>query len=705
MYTFYCDDTLFYKSGMDDESLYVLGAKLSFELGKVGAFSFTLPPTNKVYDYIQKLKSIITVYDDEEEIFRGRVLYDEKNIYKNKIVTCESELAFLLDSVKRPFEHQGSIADFFADLIENHNSQVDTDKRFVVGKVTVKDNNDYINRSSEDYKKTYDVITEKLINTHGGYLKMRVDNGVRYVDYLEEYGEVNDQIIEFGVNLLDIKEYITAENIITCLIPLGAKDDTTGKRLTIKSVNGQSDYLENKTGVELFGKIFGIQTWDDVTVAQNLKEKGQEYLSSNIEMSVTLTLKAVDMHLLNVNTDRIKVGDKLRVVSLAHGIDKYFECSSVGIDVMNPSNNSYVFGSTYKTLTDPKEDVDDKTVIYVDEVLNKGKEELKQEIVEVKDKLTQEEIMNIITKNGEVEGVYLIDGQIWIDGTYIRAESIDAEKISADAIKSKNYVEDSQGSFLNLDDGSFKSKNLEWNAEGQMIAKDGTFEGTVNATGGNISNFEIKDDMLKKHIARTYDFTEADLEKITNIIMETEETTEEDIARLDINKDGYISSKDYVMIKNYISADNNIDVSMSVGINEESDVDLLKFHNNKNDKNIFRISAFGKTIVEDLHVNKLTVATNTIEKKVNGKTHTVDVSNITGHIGNTFAFLVVMRSWVAMNGGGRAVIFHGIQKQNYIGSYTLFSGNYAGSVSLSGTTLTINFHDNNGGGYAIYPLI
>ena len=426
MYRFYCDDTLFFMSGVDDEDYYLLDAKLTLEKGKVGTLSFTLPSSNIAYNRINKLKSIITVLDNDEEIFRGRVLYDEKDYYNRKTITCEGELAFLLDSIQRPYTYQGSINGFFTNLINNHNSQVDVNKKFVVGNITVNDDNDYINRSSTDYDNTYNVITKKLIETNGGYLKTRLVDGVRYIDYLEEYGETNEQVIEFGVNLLDIKEFITAEDIFTCLIPLGSKNEDTGERLTIESVNSGRDYLENDTAIDLFGRIWATNTWEDVTVASNLKTKAQAYLDANIEMSVTLTLKAIDLHLMNVNTDRIKEGDKLRVISLPHNIDKYFECTKVAINPLDPSNNEYTFGSTYKTLTDPSTTIDNVTATYVEQAITKVEESTQQQIANVKDTLTQEEIMNIITNNGQVEGVYLVDGQIWINATYIDAEDLNA---------------------------------------------------------------------------------------------------------------------------------------------------------------------------------------------------------------------------------------------------------------------------------------
>lgn len=73
----------------------------------------------------------------------------------------------------------------------------------------------------------------------------------------------------------------------------------------------------------------------------------------------------------------------------------------------------------------------------------------------------------------------------WIDGGKIYTGSITADKIATDAIRSKNYVANSTGSFLNLVDGTFDSKYLKWDASGNITAK-----------GGTIGKYKITDQWL-----------------------------------------------------------------------------------------------------------------------------------------------------------------------------------------------------------------
>ena len=67
----------------------------------------------------------------------------------------------------------------------------------------------------------------------------------------------------------------------------------------------------------------------------------------------------------------------------------------------------------------------------------------------------------------------------------IKADAVTAAKIATDAIKSRNYIDNSVGSFLNLADGSFKSKNLKWNANGDLTASNANITGAINATSGS----------------------------------------------------------------------------------------------------------------------------------------------------------------------------------------------------------------------------
>ena len=105
-------------------------------------------------------------------------------------------------------------------------------------------------------------------------------------------------------------------------------------------------------------------------------------------------------------------------------------------------------------------------------------------------------------------GTYIFDKETIIDGGSIKTDtitgnqilagSITADKIATDAIKSHNYISSggTQGSFLNLGDGSFTSPNLSWDSNGNLIAKNANLSGEITATNGSIGKYKITDQWL-----------------------------------------------------------------------------------------------------------------------------------------------------------------------------------------------------------------
>ena len=105
-------------------------------------------------------------------------------------------------------------------------------------------------------------------------------------------------------------------------------------------------------------------------------------------------------------------------------------------------------------------------------------------------------------------GTYILDKETIIDGGSIKTDtitgnqilagSITADKIATDAIKSRNYISSggTQGSFLNLGDGSFTSPNLSWDSNGNLIAKNANLSGEITATKGSIAGWTIISDKM-----------------------------------------------------------------------------------------------------------------------------------------------------------------------------------------------------------------
>lgn len=351
-----------------DNTLSLFSPKLTLEMGKAGSLQFQIPPSNKYYNALPQLTTTITVEMDDIEIFRGRVLTNNRNFNNVRTIYCEGDLAYLVDSVQKAEKYDGKAHALFRKIIAAHNARVEASKRFTVGNITVEDRDvlltgksddiqdvetgkfDYkqiaINSIADEWQNTFDFIETCLIDYTGGYLRTRRQNGVTYVDLLADYGTTATQDIEFGKNLLDLTEEVSAEDVFTVLIPLGDEN------LTIESVNNGSDELVDAAAVARYGRIVKTHVFDSVNDPNTLLENGQRFLASNVNVPVTITVKAVDMHLVNPNASPIFVGDKVHVTSVPHDMLDTLTCTKIEYDMENPANNTYTFGTPKQSLTE-----------------------------------------------------------------------------------------------------------------------------------------------------------------------------------------------------------------------------------------------------------------------------------------------------------------------------------------------------------------
>ena len=400
MYQILCDGNILHDTRID--GLQVINAKCNIALNKTGYLSFSVPPTHLYYDVIQKHTSEITLLQDNEIIFIGRVLNDEIDFENIKNVECEGELSYLLDSIQRQHEYhldggsENVIKTYLETLIANHNSQVKDDrKKFRVGNVTVTDPNNYLYNIS-NYEDTLTTITEKLIGNYGGYLIIRHSGDVKYLDYVQEHSGVCGQTIEFGKNIIDMNRYIKGEDIFTALIPLGAMEETEEdvesvirKYIDISSLANSTsgtivkkdDYIYDSDAVKKWGWIWKTYTWSDVTEPKNLLSKAKQMLSHSISETFTIELTAIDLHLLDVDIDRIKLGDKIQCASVPHSINTVMLVENIVIDVDNPENTKIelmlpnaqiITGSSKKPSITNNQASTDKNVNDFNKVLNES---------------------------------------------------------------------------------------------------------------------------------------------------------------------------------------------------------------------------------------------------------------------------------------------------------------------------------------------
>lgn len=346
------ENTIIHSDGTDRIS----GGKIAKSINAVDSFSFTIYPNNAGYDFLKPLTTAVKVYDENtgKDIFIGRVLkcpdsMDERGLICRK-VTCEGRLGWLYDSVQPYVEYKMvGISTVLSSFLSKHNSQVGADKRIELGQVTVTASNNYTYTANWD--KTMDVIADKLIGKFGGEIQLRDQDGKVYIDYLEHIGHGTDTKIELAVNLKTISREIDETSVITRLYPLGAKQTDSEKRLTIGSVNGGKDYIEDSALVAKYGVISGTQTWDDVTQASALKTKATAYLKSANKAKKQYKITAVDLSTIDMNFEQFELGCWYRVVNPLMGIDEDLRIVGITINLDSPEQSELTFGDKFETMT------------------------------------------------------------------------------------------------------------------------------------------------------------------------------------------------------------------------------------------------------------------------------------------------------------------------------------------------------------------
>lgn len=387
MYTVKGDGVTIYNDISLAESLKAISPKLTLKDNSAGSLEITIPMGNAGYDLLKRMRSVITVYRNGEELWSGRIISEEGGFQNNRILTCEGELAYLNDTIQPPkryavsndsenssFEDGITVFEFFESILNIHNQNVDEEKRFYVDKSYIFNWNETMPVVCTNYENTLDCINENLIERYGGHLRLRKEDGKRYLDWFEEETNTNTQVIRFGQNLIDFSKNWDLSELATVIIPRGAQleesdvsedikayvtvedaeldvDDIPKDEEGNETVTHQGIYVIANAPKETYGWIEKTVDFEDITDPTELLKKAIEYLKETQFDDLTLEVSAVDLHYLNVDAESIRILDLVRCISRPHGLDKLFPVSELTIQLDKPDSAEYTLGTEEKGLT------------------------------------------------------------------------------------------------------------------------------------------------------------------------------------------------------------------------------------------------------------------------------------------------------------------------------------------------------------------
>ena len=353
------------------------------EMGKAGSCEFTILPTHTLYDKLKRMVTFITVEEIDPDInhdivlFKGRIVELETDLYGQKKVTCEGDLAYLGDSYTPPLASKNTVIAvprYFEEIITQHNGQVEAAKQFTVGDTSAFSGVE--DKFSESSYQNSSRALEDLIEYHGGYLRTRHNGGTTYLDYVKDTATPGRAVprVEFAKNLVDFTEKVSAEDIFTVLIPLGDKTDT-GEGTDANSVPltltppklNVDDVIQGANAISTFGYILRAETFSGVKDAVTLRQRAEAYIRANYNaLPEEFTVKAIDLRYLDDAQVPFEVGENITIVVPVRGVSKTLKCLSIQYDLFNPDATEIEVGTAkqeirQRSLTDQQAQTDAKS--------------------------------------------------------------------------------------------------------------------------------------------------------------------------------------------------------------------------------------------------------------------------------------------------------------------------------------------------------
>lgn len=211
----------------------VINPVLNLEESAAGSLEFKLPPTNTFYEKIGMMTSTIRVYcksgnNIKEEIWEGRPLKTDEDMFKNHKIVCEGALSYLNDVYQPQAKYTGGDVNFLNSVIDIYNARAASHRQFEIGSVSVDYGvGGYDFEETTSYESTLSVLNN-FCTKYGCYMYTERNqfNGkltIHFRNTKSRNGENDTQTIEFGKNLTDYARNFDFSNMISVVLPLGAK--------------------------------------------------------------------------------------------------------------------------------------------------------------------------------------------------------------------------------------------------------------------------------------------------------------------------------------------------------------------------------------------------------------------------------------------------------------------------------------------------
>ena len=230
-----------------DETRIVSSASITTNVNAASYLDFTIAANHPLYNEIEQRSGTITLYSDNEKLFQGQITAIDMDMDGNKSVTCSSALDWLKDVQLRPYSTDQAECDeyefkldkapdaldaYFQWLIDQYNAQNKDDRYFTINVNQAADltRHSIVYFASTSPRSVADAIEQDILGTFGGYLVLRYDDDQLILDLYSDIHEMNEQVIDYGENILDISRSESTDDQYTAVYPIGKTPQYTAEQ-------------------------------------------------------------------------------------------------------------------------------------------------------------------------------------------------------------------------------------------------------------------------------------------------------------------------------------------------------------------------------------------------------------------------------------------------------------------------------------------
>lgn len=334
----------------------------------VGTLGFDIYQDHPAYNSIKAGSTKIRAYRDGIWTHDYTVESVTNDLQLTKHVTATDELQYL-ERIEVPSYKTGvdgvpqTVSGLFMWLIEYYNAR-SGGERFAFGHIEgdIIDPTTTLDRSSDSQATVASIVKDKIIDSLGGYVRVRRVDGVLTIDLKADAAGVCHQYIEFGENLVDYADEHDASELYTAVTAESKYKDDNGDEVTITLANApdgdyltgyvkQGDTVTNTAAAAIYGVRRKHLSFDGIKNVYTLVENCETYISAHCEPVTTVSVTAADLSSLDTNVQSFDVGLYTRVKAAPMGFDAAFECQGAKRSLNDPTDDKYTLGWTWSSMS------------------------------------------------------------------------------------------------------------------------------------------------------------------------------------------------------------------------------------------------------------------------------------------------------------------------------------------------------------------